>query len=89
MGQSFRIFLERMTPVMHSHHCPDFDMGLVNPGDPAMEFCSCDPISEMQAHLWVCNTLMEPTRSPAAEPSSATTRMCSSVSAAWINAPRG
>lgn len=51
MGQSFRIFLERMTPVMHSHHCPDFDMGLVNPGDPAMEFCSCDPISEMQAHL--------------------------------------
>lgn len=33
---------------MHAHKCPDFDHGLVNPGDPMMEFCLCEPISSDQ-----------------------------------------
>ena len=36
---------------MHAHRCPDFDMGEVKPGDPAMGFCMCDPISPEQAAL--------------------------------------
>lgn len=36
---------------MHAHNCPDFDYGTVKPGDPAMEWCMCEPISPDQAAL--------------------------------------
>ena len=36
---------------MRAHHCPDFDQGLVKPGDSAMEFCLCSPVSKEQTEL--------------------------------------
>lgn len=36
---------------METHKCPDFDYGVVSPGDPAMEFCLCVPITAAQQGL--------------------------------------
>lgn len=31
---------------MHAHYCPNYDYGLVKPGDAEMERCQCAPISK-------------------------------------------
>jgi hypothetical protein len=36
---------------VETHKCPDFDYGVVSPGDRAMEFCLCTPITGAQAAL--------------------------------------
>ena len=56
---------------MHAHKCPDFDHGLVKAGDPMMEFCRCDPVSEMQAKL-------------AAEPCKMHCPMCDGMDHHWM-----